>query len=110
MIGGLLAYDVVIVTPGEAVDRYGNVIKSWSSATRETVKGWVSLNSHDEDDTRREAQVSEWMAWFNPDTDITGADRIVWDGITFEVDGPPVKRRTPRGVHHIEVPLRVVEG
>jgi hypothetical protein len=106
----LLVQDIVLVRAGTSTNRYGTVEKDWSTATRVTVKGWVSRSSQSEDATRREAQISQWVGYFPESTDVVGGDRVEWDGVVFEVDGPPFRAWTPRGEHHVEAPLRVVEG
>lgn len=107
-ITGLLVHDVTISTPTTTEDRYGNDVKtSWTSST---VKGWISQRSQIEDRERREAQVSEWVLFLLPDATISGAARVAWEGITFEVDGPANPAWSRRGAHHLEVPLRVVAG
>jgi head-tail adaptor len=106
----LLVHDVVILTAGSGTDRYGATVKDWATATSETVKGWVSQRSATEDHGNREAEVSDWVLYLHPGTDITAKNRVTWSGITFEVDGPPNPAWSPRGEHHLEVPLRVVAG
>lgn len=107
---GLLVHDVTILTPGTQADRYGGTDKRWDNAEEATVKGWVAQQSRSEVTDGREAQVSGWVLYLDPDATVTGKDRIVWEGITFEVDGPPNPAWTPRGLHHYEVPLRAVTG
>lgn len=105
----LLDHDVTILTPTIGQDRYGGTAKTgWSSAT---VKGWVSQSSRSEANDLREAQVGTWVLFLHPDATIDGLDRVQWEGITFEVDGPPNPAHRPgSGLHHYEVPLRVVDG
>lgn len=109
-LAGLLVHDVTVLTPAAEADRYGGTVKRWDTATSSTVKGWVSQQSRSENLDGREAQVSGWVLFLHPDATITGKDRVVWEGITFEVDGPPNPASSPRGLHHYEVPLRVVDG
>jgi head-tail adaptor len=106
----LLVHDVTILTAGTTTNRYGDAEKDWSDPTEETVKGWVSQSTQSEDHEQREAQVSDWVLYLHPDVTISGANRVQWEGITFEVEGPTRPAWTPRGVHHLEVPLRVVTG
>lgn len=106
----LLVHDVDILTAADDEDRYGNTVKDWDNATSAAVKGWVSQRSRLEDHDQREAQVSEWVLFLHPDATISGLNRVRWGGITFEVEGPPNPTWSPRGLHHYEVPLRVVTG
>ncbi len=108
----LLVHDVTITRAGSTTDRYGDVIPDWSTASSSSVKGWVSQQSRSEVLDGREAQVSGWVAFFPAGTDVTGHDRVVWEGTTFEVAGPVNPAWSPRldGVHHVECQLSVVEG
>lgn len=106
----LLVHDVTILTATSSESRYGDTEKNWTDPTESTVKGWVSQRSQLEDHDQREAQVSDWVLFLHPDATISGANRVRWEGITFEVEGPVNPAWSPRGVHHLEVPLRVVTG
>lgn len=106
----LLVHDVTVVVPGAATSRYGDAIKDWATATRTSMKGWVARTATSEVHGDREAQVSEWKLYLPAGTVIDGGDRVEWQGTTFEVEGPPTHAWTPRGEHHLEVPLRVAAG
>lgn len=113
-----LVHDVTIVRATMVTDRYGNQVKDWENATRTTTKGWVSQQgavgrpASLENIEMREAEVSSWMVYLMPNEDVTPYDRIEWEGISFEVEGPPNPAYSPRtrSVHHKEVRVRVVEG
>lgn len=109
-LAGLLVQDVTIITPGASVNRYGDDAKDWATATSTPTKGWVARRSQREVNGNREAEVSEWVLYLDTSSTITGADRVEWQSQTFEVDGPPIHAWTPRGEHHIEVALRMVDG
>lgn len=106
---GLLDQDVTVLTAVSSADRYGGTNKTgW---TESTVKGWVSQRSGSETNELREAQVSTWVLYLHPEATIDGIDRVRWGGLTFEVDGPTNPAHRPgSGLHHFEVPLRVVDG
>lgn len=107
----LLVHDVSIVRAGSTTDRYGATIKNWATATTTATSGWVTQVSGVEDRTDgREAQVGTWVLYLPVDTDVVGGDRVVWESYTFEVDGPPNRAWTPRGEHHVEARLRLIEG
>lgn len=106
----LLVHDITIVTPGSTTDRYSNTVKDWSTSTSEVVKGWISQRDGSEQLDHREAQISGWVLFLHTGSTITAFDRVTWSGITFEVDGPINPAWSPRGEHHLEVPLRVVTG
>jgi hypothetical protein len=106
-----MVHDVTVVHAGTTTDRYGNTVKDWTTASSSSTRGWVSRSSTVElTDGGREGQMSGWIAYLPVDTVVAGGDRVTWNGVTFEVDGPPNQAWTPRGPHHIEAQLRVVEG
>lgn len=105
----LLAHTATIVTPGVTVDRYGPT-PDWTNAAETTTRAWFSQRSALEDRDHREAQIGDWVGFFPAGTILTGHDRVRWGSITFEVDGPPNPAGTPRGAHHVEARLRVVDG
>lgn len=104
----LLVHDVTILRPAAATDANGFTVKG--ATTSASVKGWVTQLTSTEDRNGREAQVSAWRLFCHPDTVILGTDRIQWGSTVFEVDGAAQHAWTPRGEHHVEVPLRVVDG
>lgn len=107
----LLVHTVTISTAGTTTDRYGATVKDWDNPIERTERGWVSQQSRLEDRSDgREAQVQGWVLYLDAGDPIAGEDRVTWSGITFEVDGPPNPAWSPRGEHHIEVPLRAVTG
>lgn len=55
--------------------------------------------------------ISEWVAYGDdPALALTARDQIVdAAGTVFEVVGRPYRPRTPRGAHHLEARLRVIE-
>lgn len=107
---GLLTQTVTFVRAGSTENRYGDDEKDWAAATRTTTKGWVAQQAHSEDRDQREARVSGWVLFVAPTVDVTGLDRVEWNDLTFEIDGPPLPAYRPQGLHHYEVPLRLVEG
>lgn len=107
----LLVHTVTIRRAGSTADRYGATVKDWATATDTDVAGWVAQTSGIEiNDLGREGERSDWTAYFPVDTDVLGGDRIIWESTTFEVDGPPNRAWTPRGEHHVEARLKLVEG
>lgn len=105
-----LVHDVTIVRAAGVEDDYGNQAKDWAAATRTPTKAWVVQTGALEDRQHREAQLGQWFAYFPAGVDVTGRDRVEWGDRTFEVAGPPTTANTPRGPHHIEARLELVEG
>lgn len=104
----LLVHDVTILTSTYSTDRYNNQVRTGATST--VVKGWISQRTQTEDTDQREARVSDWVLFLHPEASITGLDRVAWEGLTFEVTGPANPAWSPAGLHHLEVPLRVVVG
>lgn len=109
-LASLLVHDVSVLTATAVENRYGGTDLDWSNPTIATVKGWVSQRSSTEDFVDRDAQVDQWILFLHPHATVTHANRVAWEGIVFEVDGRPNPAWSPRGLHHYEVPLRVVAG
>lgn len=109
-IDGLLVHDVSLLRAGSTTSRYGDETKDWATATRTTTKGWISQQARSEDRDNREAQISGWVLFVGPQEDVTGLDRVEWNDLTFEVDGPPLPAYRPQGLHHYELALRRVTG
>lgn len=100
-----------IVAHGWTTDRYNNRKPDWSTAARTAVRGWISQRSAEELLGHRNGEVSEWVGFFPRTAVIRATDRIERFGQTFEVAGPVNPAHTPHaGLHHFEVPLRIVEG
>lgn len=107
----LLVHTVTIRRPGTTTDRYGATVKDWATATDTDVDGWVAQTSAIEvNDLGREGEHSDWTLVVPVDTDLLAGDRVIWNDTTFEVDGPPNRAWTPRGEHHVEARLKLVEG
>lgn len=103
----LLTQDVELLTRSDgAVDDYGSPVPGWTS--RGTVRGFVQPVAADEVMAGADTQRASFRAFLPADADVSGLDRVVVDGVTYEVLGPPLPHRTPRGVHHLEVTLEVV--
>jgi len=110
-LAGFLVRSVAIISPATAVDRYGNEVTDWAGASVTLTSGWVAQRQTSEEvDGERQAQTTGTVLFLAADTVIGARDRVVVDGIhTFEVSGAPHRAWTPRGEHHVEVPLRIVE-
>lgn len=119
---------VTLVEPGEGDPDHGVATDDWGdAATRvEDVPGWMQQRRTSEThEPGRDPVVSGWTL-FMPLThlvhageddppevtviEITKRHRVEWDGHTFAVDGDPRRPATPRGPHHLEVPLVLVTG
>jgi hypothetical protein len=91
-----------------AVDDYGNQVDTFAPGVEYAARLEQRIGLEQTGD--QNIQVGEWLLILPPEAVIDGTDRVLADGATFEVVGPPVRQRTPRGVHHIEAALRLVES
>lgn len=114
----VLPHLVDVEHPGRTTDRYENEVDDWSPAatTHAEVAAWLQQNTGAEDNDQRSAQIGEWLMVCNPvDTSgnpltVYGSDRVHWQGLDFEVIGPPGPAYTPAELHHYEIRLKTVEG
>lgn len=114
----MLPHLVVVEHPGRRTDRYGNEVDDWSpgATTQVEVEAWLQQNTGGEVTDQRDAQVGEWLMVCNPVTasgdplTVHGSARVHWNGLTFEVIGPPGPAYTPTEFHHYEIRLKTVEG
>ncbi|MCX4606989.1 phage head completion protein [Streptomyces mirabilis] len=114
----MLPHLVDVEHPGTRTDRYGNAVADWSpgATTHAEVSAWLQQNTGAEDNDQRSAQIGEWLMICNPvDTSgspitVYGKDRVHWQGLDFEVIGPPGPAYTPVEFHHYEIRLKTVEG
>lgn len=107
----LLPLTVTKVRPAATTDRYGNTVYDYgAAATRTTIAAWIDqASASEETPDGRDAIAGGWKLITN-DTDIDANDRIEWDSVVYELDGPSWPVHTPAGLHHIEARLRRVEG
>jgi head-tail adaptor len=101
---------VTVVRPASTTDAYGNATRDYAGGTRtEYVLANLQQRSRDEPaEEGRDAAIAGW--WMATSFDLGRHDRVEWEGITFDVDGPPAPVYTPRGLHHREANLKVVDG
>ena len=107
----LLPHTAVLIQPAAGSDGYGDTSPDYGpGATRATIPARLTQTAARENNDNRDAQIGEWRIITNHLT-ITGADRIEWNGNTFEVVGPPALPADWTGhPHHAEAVLRVVTG
>lgn len=105
-------HTITIVTPSETTDPYGNTVLDFDTpASSVTVAAYVQPKGSGEAtlDASREAQVRAFKC-FTAASPMTGVERVTWGGVVYDVIGPSQRWDSPRGLHHYETALRVVEG
>lgn len=108
MIRHLLTQTITILnrTTG-ADDDWGRPGETWPEPGTD-VPGRFELSAPDEDTDEQDVQIGRHRLILMPDVTLSGRDRVRVDGTLYEVDGPPIVHRTPRGPHHIEAVCRAV--
>lgn len=87
---------------------YGNELYDWPNATSVDYAAEVQPVSSTEDVVNQPQTVTRWRMFLLPDANVKATDRIVWAGLTLEVDGE-VEQWRPRGrLHHFEAVLKRV--
>lgn len=87
--------------------RYGDEVPTFDDGI--VVKGWVAASAATEQATDRETRLSEYDVALPADTPVDGTSRIEYENRMHEVVGRPRTAHTPRGAHHIELVMRIVE-
>jgi hypothetical protein len=104
----LLAQQVTIttVTAGSR-DAYG---RPSQSVTSTTVAGRIDQQQTTERVGDQDVVSTRFVLYLDPTVTIHPQDRVTVGGITYQVDGEPWAVQGARAVHHLEVPLRLVEA
>jgi hypothetical protein len=110
MIEQFFVHDITIVRPGSKAGRGSSTVADWSASTSTAATGWVAQATADDVRDNRTGDESEWVLQTAATTDVRPGDRVVWGSLTFDVVGRPNPAWTPRGHHHTECRLRLVEG
>lgn len=119
-LAGLLCHEVTILRPATTTDRYGDQVATLTGARRWTSPARVVQTDRAENSTgrrvltaqheTRQARITDWLCYLPAGTDVTALDRIVWNGLTFEVRGVPNRAPDRRSEHHVECDLTRVDG
>lgn len=106
----LLTKDATVLRRGVgAADRYGTAQPTWT-AVGDPLPCRLEQTDAEEVTVGADTQTSDWRLITVADADIDGLDRVLVDGRTFEVVGPPAVHHTPAGAHHVEARLRHIAG
>lgn len=107
----LLPHQITVLTSAQVQDDYDNTVADWSTATSRTVSAYVRPAAASENVADRDAVTAQWQVHTN-DRNIGALDRIVFDGITYEIDGKPLTWDiAPDGeTGHTKLLLRRVDG
>lgn len=92
----MLPSTITILTPGSTTDAYGNTVTDWTSPAIRTAAAYVRPIStslrptgNEHVDEGRDVSERAWQAHTN-DQAVTVFERVVFDGVTYEIDGDPL--------------------
>lgn len=92
----MLPDTITILTAATTTDDYGNTVLDWASPASRTAAAYVrpistSLRPAGNEfvDSGRDVSEHAWQCHTN-DAAVTAFERIVRDGVTYEVDGEPL--------------------
>ncbi|MGW1059352.1 phage head completion protein [Micromonospora rubida] len=110
----LLPHQIAIITPVRVDDGYGNEVLSYDTAegaTTREVRAYVRPAPASEDVVDRNAVTAAWQVHTN-DLTVTALERVVYDGLTYDIDGQPNTWRVIPGGRpgHSKFLLRRVDG
>ena len=97
------------------LDKFGNPsgVRDWTAATSSPIER-VSIqpDTSSEETGDRSPVVTGWrlISARGVDVDLLPSDRVVFDGLTLEVDGEVARYRMAGRVHHVEARLKRVTG
>lgn len=95
-----------------APGRYGAEQRDWSAAATTTISG-VSVQpvAATEATVDREYTATHLNLFAPPGTDLLATDRVVWRGVTYEIDGEPATWYDLGGrADHLEAVLKRMAG
>ena len=105
--------DSVMVLRAPLVDSRGTKVRDWSQAASHVIGGCSfqpAGTSTDFTDVRQ-AVTFDATLYAPPGSDIEQDDRIVFEGVTYAMDGAPSPWKSPTGrVSHVQARLKVWSG
>jgi hypothetical protein len=112
MIEQLFTRKVTVLSGTEVPSGYGNATKlDWTNPTPRQTVGWLGPYSGEaENALDRDQQMADATLYLPAGDPITALNRVQIDGVIYQVTGTPSPPFSPRGAHHVEVDLKVVEG
>jgi hypothetical protein len=108
---GYLPITATLIHPASIADRYGNSKLDYgAAATRTSFPALIEQESASESTPDGRTKIAGmWLLITNYDG-IDAGDRIQWDGVLYELDGPAWPAHDFSGYHHTEARLRRMEG
>lgn len=104
---------ITVARAGVTTDRYGNTAEDWSNPATHVVDGCILQPMSGEETLSLQGNrvISRWTLDAPADADITAADRILYRGEVYTVDGDVGVWDSPtRQLDHLEAILQRVEA
>lgn len=105
---------IIVRRAGATKDRYGNRNQDWSNPVdSQPLEGWLDLKpmKADESDRNRTDATAEGIAYLPAEADVKASDRLVIDGVVYQLHGLPSPIYRPGyGIHHYECRISRAEG
>jgi len=90
---------------------YGNQAPDWANATSTSYPAAVGPLSSVEDVVDQQQTTTRLRLILPASADVAAADRIVWAGQTYEIDGEVIAVKRRGRTHHLEaVLIKVTQG
>lgn len=91
MISLRMPHSVEIHRPTQVTDEYGDATESWDSPTKTKLPAFVQPSSTGTEDQTgdRHRATSTFSIYLQPGVDVRPKDRVLWNGLFFEVEGVP---------------------
>lgn len=74
------------------------------------IAAWAAQLGAKEVQGGRDTAIAPWVFIVPTGTEITAYDQVLYNGMTFHVEGPPANAHTPDGEHHMRVTATWIEG
>jgi hypothetical protein len=91
--------DSVTVVRAQIIKKNGADVRDWKNATRHIVSNvQITGQSTSSDFESRAAQLRDTRTFrAGYDANIQSGDRVIWEGVTYEVDGEVFRTKSPTG-------------
>lgn len=107
-VAALLPSSVLVLRAAEGLtDAYGSPLTGYLPSVR--VRARLEQVAAEEVTTGSDVLTSDWRAFLPASTAISGRDRLLHDGVTYEVVGPPRRVVGSRREAYVQARLRVVQ-
>lgn len=113
MILDRLPDEVTILKAVAGTDEYGNRVKTVDVTEFQITRGFLQNERGAGGETvssERSSVSSYFSLYLKPSVPLTARDQVRIDGVTYTVEGEPIKARGLNGTSHIKARLRKIEG